>query len=180
MQLELKHIKGGLLEQDHTCAVGDFPLLEELAEAGDGVYSGPIQLRLRFARSGHMVEVAGHIRATLELTCGGCLGTFRYEVAEGFDLTFVPDAESADPLPEQELESDDLGMIPYRDDRLELLAPLQEQLLLAVPMHPLCSADCRGLCPVCGVDLNTRVCSCEKEIFNSKFGALAQLKDKTE
>lgn len=177
MQLELKHIKGGQLEQDYTCAVDDFPELQELAGTGDGVYRGPIHLHLRLIRSGHMVEVAGQIRATLDLTCGCCLGTFEYKLTEGFDLSFVPDVEPTDLAPEQELESDELGMIPYRDDRLELLIPVQEQLLLAVPMHPLCSAGCRGLCPHCGADLNKMVCNCEKKVFNSKFGALAQLKD---
>lgn len=180
MQLELKHIKGGQLEQDYRCAVGDFPKLLELASAGDCVYRDPICLYLRFTRSGRMVEVAGHIKATLELTCGCCLGTFAYELAEDFDLTFVPEAEPADLALEQELEPEELGLIPYDEDRLELLTPLQEQLLLAVPMHPLCSADCKGLCPVCGVDLNMTDCRCEKKVFNSKFGALAQLKGKAD
>lgn len=180
MQLELKHIKGGQLEQDYRCTVGDFPELLELASTGGCVYRDPICLHLRFIRSGRMVEVAGHIQATLELTCGCCLSTFEHELAEDFDLTFVPEAEVADPAPEQELEPDELGQIPYSEDRLELLSPVQEQLLLAVPMHPLCSADCRGLCPVCGVDLNSTACRCEKKVFNNKFGALAQLKGKAD
>ncbi|MFO7813128.1 MAG: DUF177 domain-containing protein [Pelovirga sp.] len=180
MQLELKHIKGGQLEQDYQCAVGDFPELQELANTGDCVYRDPIRLLLRFIQSGRMVEVSGHIQATLELTCGGCLGSFEYALAEDFDLTFVPEVEPTEPALEQELETDELGLIPYREDRLELLTPVQEQLLLAVPMHPLCSATCRGLCPVCGVDLNTSSCRCEKKIFNNKFGALAQIKGKAD
>jgi len=180
VQLELKHIKGGQLEQDYTCAVGDFPELQELADTGDSAYRGPIRLQLSFAQSGRMIDVAGHIRALLDLTCGSCLGTFEYELAEDFTLTFVPEGEPADLALEQELESDELGKVPYRDDRLELLVPVQEQLLLAVPMHPLCSPDCQGLCPVCGGDLNTTRCRCEQKVFNSKFGVLAQLKGKAD
>lgn len=180
MQLELKHIKGGLLEQDYTCDAGDFPDLVALASAGDSVYRSPISLHLRFVQSGRIIEATGHIQATLDVTCGSCLATFAYELAEDFALTFVPEAEQTDLAPEQELESDELGLIPYREDRLELLTPVQEQLLLAVPMHPLCSADCRGLCPECGVDLNTTTCTCGKKVFNSKFGILAQLKGKAD
>jgi uncharacterized protein len=180
VQLELKHIKGGQLEQDYTCAARDFPELQELASTGDSAYRDPICLRLRFTQSGRMVEVAGHIRATLDLTCGCCLGVFEYELAEDFALTFVPEMEPADPALEQELEPDELGLIPYSEDRLELLIPVQEQLLLVVPMHPLCSAECRGLCPVCGVDLNTINCRCEKKVFNNKFESLARLKGKAD
>nr|WP_224746781.1 DUF177 domain-containing protein [Pelovirga terrestris] len=178
--MELKHIKGGQLEQDYSCAVGDFPELLELANNGECVYRDPIGVHLRFTQSGRLVEVAGHVQATLELTCGCCLTTFAYALAEDFDLTFVPETEPADPATEQELEPDELGLIPYGEDRLELLIPVQEQLLLAVPMHPLCSADCRGLCPVCGVDLNMTDCRCEKNVFNNKFGALAKLKGKAD
>ena len=176
MQLELKHIKGRQLEQDYSCDAGDFPELIVLASAGDSVYRSPINLHLRFDQSGRMIEVTGHIQATLDLTCGSCLGTFGYELTENFTLTFVPEVEQTDFVPEQELEPDELGLIPYREDRLDLLIPVQEQLLLAVPMHPLCSVNCRGLCPQCGVDLNTTPCNCEKKVFNSKFGALAQIK----
>jgi len=180
VQLELKHIKGGQLEQDYSCDAGDFPDLMMLAEAGDSAYRSPIHLHLRFIQSGRMIEVAGHIQATLDLTCGCCLGTFEYELVEDFALTFVPEMEQPDLEAERELDPGELGLIPYREDRLELLTPVQEQLLMAVPMHPLCSTGCRGLCPDCGVDLNTTVCRCEKKMFNSKFGALAQFKDKAD
>ncbi len=176
MQLELKHIKGGLLEQDYSCAADDFPELVVLAGAGYSAYRSPINLRLRFVQSGRMIAVDGHISATLDLTCGCCLGTFVYGMTEDFVLTFVPEPEQKDLAPEQELEPDELGLITYREDRLELSDPVEEQLLLAVPMHPLCSDHCRGLCPHCGVDLNTTACNCEKKVFNSKFGALDQLK----
>lgn len=176
MQLELKHIKGGQLDQEYSCAAGDFPELVRLAGAGESAYRSPINLHLRFILSGRMIEVIGHIQATLDVTCGSCLGTFEYELAEDFALTFVPEVEQTDQEPEQELAADELGLIPYREDRLDLLFPVQEQLLLAVPMHPLCSATCRGLCPQCGADLNTTGCNCEKKVFNSKFGVLAQIK----
>jgi uncharacterized protein len=176
VHLELKHIKGRPLEQEYSCDPGDFPELMELASAGDSAYRSPINLHLRFDQSGRMIEVTGHIQATLDVTCGSCLGTFGYELTEDFALTFVPAVEQTAVEPEQELESAELGMIPYREDRLELLTPVQEQLLLAVPMHPLCSVNCRGLCPQCGVDLNTTACTCEKKAFNSKFGVLAKIK----
>ncbi|MCX6909329.1 MAG: DUF177 domain-containing protein, partial [Verrucomicrobia bacterium] len=52
--------------------------------------------------------------------------------------------------------------IAQTEDFADLTENLREDILLALPQNPLCSKDCRGLCPVCGQDLNERTCSCAK------------------
>ena len=47
------------------------------------------------------------------------------------------------------------------DRMLELDEPLLEALILDFPTKNLCSEDCKGLCPVCGVNLNKETCDCE-------------------
>ncbi len=176
MQLELKHIRGGELEQEYSCHPKEFPGLVLLTGVGDSVYRDPVLVKLRFVQSGRLIEVSGYVQATLDLICGCCLSPFTFDLAEEFALSFVPESTLPDLTTEVELETDELALIPYREDRLELLVPVQEQLLMAVPMHPLCLDDCKGLCPDCGVDLNKTACHCEKKVFNSKFGDLAHLK----
>ena len=178
MYVELKHIKGGLLEQEYTCDPGNFPELAALSAEKDAAYRGPVSFHLRFRQTARMVEVEGSLQATLVMNCGRCLGSFERDLAEPIVMTFVPAEDEDDSAVERELEYSELGLIPYRDDRLELLEPLQEQLLMAVPIRALCDADCRGLCPECGADLNLSGCHCEKTPFNSKFGVLAKLKGK--
>jgi uncharacterized protein len=51
-----------------------------------------------------------------------------------------------------------------------------EQVFLEIPLQPLCQEDCKGLCPVCGKDLNVADCECKKEAFESGFAALRKLK----
>ena len=48
--------------------------------------------------------------------------------------------------------------------------------VLMVPLKPLCQEDCRGLCPICGANLNRETCSCQAEKSDSPFAALAKLK----
>ncbi len=179
MKLELKDIKGGCLEQDYVFTLVDFPELQELAAEGAVVFHEPIKFHLRFQKSGLIVEVDGSLAATLTLSCGRCLGQYEQEISETFALTFTPDAKEHDAEEEIELEADELGLILYRDEVLELTDPLQEQLLMAIPISPLCRQECQGLCSECGVNLNVASCSCEKKIFNNKFSALAgmRLKD---
>lgn len=176
MYVELKHIKGDLLEQEYTCDPVNFPELEVLSKELGAAYDGPVQISLRFQQSALVVEVEGRLQATLAVTCGRCLKAFECELAERFVLTFVPEEGEEDSAAERELDYRELEMIPYRDERLELLEPLQEQLIMVIPIRTLCNEHCRGLCPACGADLNYSSCDCEKKPFNSKFGVLAQLK----
>lgn len=178
MQLELKDIKGGVLEQDYSCALSDFPDLSELAEEGGPEFTEPLHFHLRFQRSGPIVELEGQLEAEVDLSCGRCLQRFRQSLNETFVLTFSPCADSDEKEEEVELEADELGLIVYQDETLELAQPLQEQLIMAVPISPVCKGDCQGLCPECGLNRNDKHCRCEKKPFNNKFTALAGIKFK--
>lgn len=175
MRIELKDIKGGMLEQGYSCSLADFPELSSISADGGPKFGEPLTFRLRLQQSGRLVEVDGHLDAQIVLQCGRCLRTFEQQLTESFTLTFAPCGHANKPEEEVELEAVELGLIVYEDDVLELQAPLQEQLLMAIPINPLCSEKCRGLCPECGVDLNTAKCNCVKKIFNNKFNVLADI-----
>ena len=51
---------------------------------------------------------------------------------------------------------------PITGEQLDLLEMARENVLLAVPLAPLCRADCPGLCPQCGTDLQVETCSCTR------------------
>jgi uncharacterized protein len=53
---------------------------------------------------------------------------------------------------------------------------MQEQFYLALPMKPLCVADCKGLCPSCGTNLNKSVCGCQAAWDDPRLAALKALK----
>jgi uncharacterized protein len=77
---------------------------------------------------------------------------------------------------EAEEQNDDLYY--FTGDHLELAPMLREQLILASPMHPLCSEECRGLCTRCGKDLNEGPCRCGEEPTGSPFQVLRTMKEK--
>jgi uncharacterized protein len=173
VRLELKDIKGDGLEQAYTCTLSDFKDLVGLAEEGGPVFYEPLTFELRFQRTGQFVEVDGHFDATVGLKCGRCLQNFKQPLSETFTLTFVPRSDAVETEEEIELDVEELGLIPYSDETLELLDPLQEQLLMAIPISPLCDESCRGLCPECGGNRNIKACDCTRQPFNNKFTALA-------
>ena len=175
MRLKLKDIKGGGLEQAYSCSLLDFPDLFVISEDGGPSFREPFTFDLRLQQTGKFVEVDGHLEAVVALKCGRCLQCFEHPLSEDFSLTFVPQGDEGEIEEEVELEADELGLITYKDEILELHDPLQEQLLMAVPISPICNTSCRGLCLECGSDLNREKCGCIKKIFNNKFTALANV-----
>jgi uncharacterized protein len=63
----------------------------------------------------------------------------------------------------------------YRGDELDLTEVTKEQVLLGLPMKPLCSESCKGLCPACGADLNLGPCGCGGKAVDQRFQALEKL-----
>jgi uncharacterized protein len=120
-------------------------------------------------------RVVGHLTGELELTCSRCLEAFTLPVATDFDLRYVPRTENVGEG-EQEVDEDDLTTSFYAHDQIDLGQLIMEQFQLALPMKPLCSETCRGLCPQCGTNLNTATCQCETKWEDPRLAALKQLK----
>ncbi len=62
-------------------------------------------------------------------------------------------------------------------DQLDLKPIARELVLLDAPSTPLCTPDCRGLCPVCGVNRNETACSCDGTVTDPRWAALDQLRE---
>jgi uncharacterized protein len=61
-------------------------------------------------------------------------------------------------------------------DQVDLAPAIREHLLLELPDDPLCRDDCRGICPVCGTDLNTGTCDCDTTVRDDRWAALDALR----
>jgi uncharacterized protein len=64
----------------------------------------------------------------------------------------------------------------YSGDEIDLSELLRESLLLELPMRPLCSDDCVGLCSVCGKNLNQGPCGCVHDDVDPRWAVLKDLK----
>ncbi|UCF90080.1 MAG: DUF177 domain-containing protein [Desulfobacterales bacterium] len=156
-----------------------FPVLKEMIESGECVFLAPIKTRLQAVRIAELVEVEGSVETTVRLTCSRCLKRFKTPLHSQFALTYTkapPAVPQAADGQEIELSAADMGMVHFKGEVINLQDSLQEQLVLAFPLRPLCRETCKGLCPRCGADLNTSPCNCAPPPFNSRFAALKDLK----
>ena len=128
---------------------------------------------LRRQAEGFLLE--GSISCAGSLLCCRCLAPVPWQLEESFAVQLRPAADSPD---EEglELEDGELEVVFYVDEVLDLDQLAAEQVLLALPMRTVCSADCAGLCPRCGGNLNREgECRCEPEV-DPRWEALRGLK----
>ena len=76
--------------------------------------------------------------------------------------------------------SDELRTPYLADDNLDVQAWARDAIALALPEQILCRADCAGLCPMCGKDLNVEPHEHEEEQGDPRWAVLAELRDKLE
>jgi uncharacterized protein len=165
------------LEFDQKAEV--FPVLQELIRRRECDFTAPIRVRLKAARIGEMVEVEGTLETTLRLTCGRCLTEFTGPLATDFTITYAQEVHGlpADDAPaEGRAEAEEAGLIGFRGEEIDLTEGIQEQVVLCLPMRPLCREDCKGLCAACGTDLNAGECNCRRQPQAGPFAALRHLR----
>lgn len=180
LNIQLDEIKGkGLLLQGEVTPDA-FPQLTELIVDGDLRFSEQISYRLSIQRLAGMVEVDGYVDAVVELSCGRCLDFYKLPFSANFYLAYaeqLPECVNEDDE-ETELAAEEMGLALIEGDEISLLEPLQEQLLMALPIQPLCQRGCKGLCSQCGCNLNITDCNCSEPLFDTRFASLQNLKVK--
>jgi uncharacterized protein len=132
-------------------------------------------------RAGAEIRISGSVQTTLELPCSRCLEPAPVEVSKPFDLFFRQrDEFMFDEDDEIELKEKDTRTAFFTGTKLAIGDILREQVLLALPMKPLCKLDCKGLCPSCGTNLNIKGCNCPKEQFSPHLDTLLDIKRRLE
>ena len=154
----------------HVYQVNDLPLDDaEVRLVEPGEVSG------RVRRAGKEFELRGRLHAKLEAVCGRCLKPVELPISTEFTERFVR-AVSWAAEEQHELREEDLNIAIFDGEAIELDDLVREELLLAVPVNVLCSQDCKGLCPICGVDRNLNDCQCGNDEVDSRWQGLEHLR----
>ena len=120
------------------------------------------------------IRVRGQIKASIEYACDLCLKDLQMDFDSKFDLFFYP-MEMLEDGGEAAISRDETEVGFYEGDGIGLADVIREQLLLWLPVRTLCSPDCKGLCPICGIDLNSGRCDCRQEFEDPRWDGLRQI-----
>ena len=138
--------------------------IEGLACSGSAVPEGSeVEADVMLESVAGAVSVVGSVSTCWTGECRRCLGpasgTVHVQVLEHY----TEDGDGSDTYP---LVGDDVDLEPM----------VHDAVVLELPQAPLCSEDCKGLCPVCGADHNHESCSCERAVEDTRWAVLRTLR----
>ena len=172
MLLDLSKIRTAHERYDSTYRRDAFPAEGETFRVVE-----PVTLGFDIYKDRDLYHLVGTVATTLELSCSRCLEPFRWPVDAHFDLRYQPHALNTGEG-EREIEEDDLTTAFYENDQIDLGQLMTEQFYLSLPMKPLCTDACLGLCPVCGKNLSRDACDCKRTWDDPRFAALREFRTK--
>jgi len=156
--------------------------VEEVAEINEALsrtgvvdyqFQGSVPVEVRYYRLGADLFFSGQFTGQVAGTCARCLDTYPFSLRKDFTFVLKPQVEQG---AEQELTEEDLSLSFYQGEEVDLAPLVRESMILSLPTRPLCSEECRGLCPHCGANRNVRSCSCRDEWTDPRLEVLRTLK----
>jgi uncharacterized protein len=150
-------------------------LLSAVTSDGAVRFTQPIHVRVHATLAGETIMIDGTATSEVRIPCSRCLEPFDMKIETDFSSTAVPDIPSViDPEPANDIElaADDIDVIAYSGDSIDIRDEIAQQIIMALPFKPLCRDACKGLCSRCGVDLNKMSCQCRPQDESSPFAVL--------
>ena len=138
-----------------------------------------LEVNASIYKAGDKFILEGDFRGGVKINCDRCLEPFHYDVKVRFRSVMALISlqnDQPDKRTDKELIEEDLDIDIIKADVIDLTDIVKEQIYLNLPMKLICSSDCRGLCPQCGVNLNLETCSCQSDKGHPAFERLKKLK----
>lgn len=138
----------------------------------------PITVTVQAEKHTLGIRVWGCFKTEGQVPCARCLELVAVPIVSEFDL-FYQQNDPRHPLTgEIELKENDTDVSFFAGDGIEVRDIVCEQLLLNLPMKPVCREDCKGLCPHCGKNKNVEACDCEKVLLDPRLEPLLKIKNR--
>lgn len=169
MQLDLKNVLGGIVDQ----LPFEGPVeLEDVQYLGNRIqFVGPVQVNGKVSNIGEGLELEGKAWGRLKTLCGRCGKPAEAVFSYSLEETIVKQSEAKEETSEE--------VIVLEGNMLDMHDIVLNGFYSVAETKYLCSADCKGLCPHCGVDRNVTECDCSANEIDPRLAVLDTLFDET-
>ncbi|WP_051273117.1 YceD family protein [Desulfotruncus alcoholivorax] len=164
--LNVEHLKKEKGKREWVDFASDLPPLP-----ADGDYiklAKPAKFNLVLTNIGDAIAVEGQLDVDLVVVCSRCLDSFVLTMSPVFMDTYYDRAKNAGGSREED-------WIPYSGDSIDITPEAINTILVNLPLRFICDDGCRGLCSLCGTNLNKSKCNCEKEEIDPRMAKLKEL-----
>ncbi len=141
---------------------------EDLGDLPAQLISNAVEVEITVEGQNGFVTCKMKIEGTFSVLCGRC--------AKPFELNFS--SVTNKPVLRDDGVCDEDAVYLNSAMCFDLNDEVFARLCFEFPMAPLCKPDCKGLCPVCGCDLNANSCSCDTKTVDPRLAVLKNLFDK--
>jgi uncharacterized protein len=165
LKLYIAHLREGHSRLEQRIHPNDI----ELAESEE--FREPIDIVFDIDKVGNDFFVDVKLSSRIHLECDRCLESYTSRLNEKFKVIF----SQSDNL--QDADQEDIFSIDDGTSEVDITHSVRQMLILALPFKRLCKQKCKGLCPSCGINLNTSTCSCRPEHVDPRWEVLKKLKE---
>ena len=125
-------------------------------------------------KAGEEYFCQAEMKALVRLECARCLGEFTAELTGKTDFIVRSDAQ-LDSRRDGVYDDEDYVFLRGTDLRADITHIVNQTLVLATSMKPICSEECKGLCPTCGANRNVAPCDCSRKRIDGRWAGLEGL-----
>lgn len=140
-----------------------------------GAPETPVQVEFTVHQQEEDFLLNGVVRVDLVLVCDRCLNEAHCPVEGSFKVWLTAETRS-----DLDAEEDEVLPFPSHQREVDISGIITGVIYTEVPGKILCRETCRGLCPICGADLNTQPCACSTDEIDERWSALMAVKEKLE
>ena len=135
-----------------------------------------VDVKCRITKTSSTIFIKGNLSVLLGIYCSRCLEEVHLPVGGDFAYTLVP--AKPETTEDWELQAEELEISYYQGDFIDLTPIICEQIILQIPIKPLCSEECKGLCPHCGINRNEISCNCYLDFVDDRLAVLKNIRIK--
>jgi uncharacterized protein len=158
-------VSGLLMETGQSMPISDTVNLASVSFQGENIgFAGPVNVEGTLINAGAYLELDTQVQGIASLHCGRCAEAYEEPFTYDVQLRFSRQAD---------LDHDILG---FSGEWIDLDPFLITEIVSKLPIRRLCSTDCKGLCPICGLNLNQASCDCIIESDEATQNPFAVLK----
>lgn len=162
MNINISGLSAGFHTFEVTKSAQQMDLPENMA--------GDVTVQAVLEKTSMQILATIHAAVNASFQCDRCAEDYTAPVEVSFTMVYAWDESDRSTA-----EDDNFYVLAEGQNVIDLSETVREYLLLAVPIKNLCRVDCRGLCAICGTNLNEHTCTCTTGETDSRWDALQKL-----
>ncbi|MBX2992700.1 MAG: DUF177 domain-containing protein [Bacteroidetes bacterium] len=133
-------------------------------------FDGDVAVEAVLDKSAAQILLTASITATARFTCDRCISLFTQRLNSEYSMLYVNEG-----IETQHLDPAEVQVIPPGLHIINIAEDVRQTVMLSVPLKVLCKETCKGLCPLCGTNLNEQACTCSDTEIDSRWEELRKL-----